>query len=845
MAPHPDPEKTLAAILTEHGPLSDGQIATQLGQSGVANPEDVIVDLLENYNAPAGQLPDERWVWLPTLLAGRVFTHRLSADEIAHDLLPVTPDLDPVTELCEHDGYQQLTNGSPVQVVLPEFDAALLDQRGVPAELLGSGAGLLLEPRTLATLGVGPGDLVGVRLSVDGLVLEPVTAIAPASAAEALAAVLDAEEPVDFDAAVWTVCAADAALFTAAQPPLSEIAEAHGLARYDDKLAPGGFDFDRWRFERDCLRLARRHGIDSDDAVLLNTLIVVHTQMAALMESADEQGGAEPAGSIEFDSPDVRFGEMLRTAGAALTDPVLAEILVQETTGGARRDVAALGMLAETLEPQVPRSARVAARWLHAAALERLGDTAGSERELQAAESMDPDWPLPLLDLARLASDRGDVEAGLGLLHRAGVGADHPLVDLLQRHRGTPRSDIGRNEPCWCGSGRKYKKCHLGNEQLSLPERASWLYAKAIQQVLTADWRPLRMLAALERYRYDEQFPDDLAEAALADPLVVDALLFEGGALEEFLDCRGYLLPDDERLLAEQWLLTERSLFDVHDVAAGRSVTVRDVRTGDIVEVPERLASRTLRPGQLICARVLPVGDGVRFFGGIEPIALHERDLLVDLLDEGADPVELVAFLSRRFAPPTVLDAFGDPFVVCEARVRFSDLAAACADLDACYQRSDDDPPGWTDFFDGDTQRVRATLSLDEDTLRVETISENRLDGVLAVLRGIDPDMAVLEDTRTPASELVASAGSESPRPAAAEPEDPELAAYMEQMILDYERRWLDESIPALSGLTPRQAAADPTRRDDLIRLLAGFPSGAAAGRGMNADRLREALGLD
>ena len=23
----------------------------------------------------------------------------------------------------------------------------------------------------------------------------------------------------------------------------------------------------------------------------------------------------------------------------------------------------------------------------------------------------------------------------------------------------------GRNEPCWCGSGKKYKKCHLGADE--------------------------------------------------------------------------------------------------------------------------------------------------------------------------------------------------------------------------------------------------------------------------------------------------------------------------------------------------------------------------------------------
>lgn len=35
--------------------------------------------------------------------------------------------------------------------------------------------------------------------------------------------------------------------------------------------------------------------------------------------------------------------------------------------------------------------------------------------------------------------------------------------------------------------------------------------------------------------------------------------------------------------------------------------------------------------------------------------------------------------------------------------------------------------------------------------------------------------------------------------------------------------RWLDDRIPALGGLTPREAAADPTRREQLERLLDEF----------------------
>jgi len=27
------------------------------------------------------------------------------------------------------------------------------------------------------------------------------------------------------------------------------------------------------------------------------------------------------------------------------------------------------------------------------------------------------------------------------------------------------REKVGRNDPCWCGSGKKYKKCHLNEDE--------------------------------------------------------------------------------------------------------------------------------------------------------------------------------------------------------------------------------------------------------------------------------------------------------------------------------------------------------------------------------------------
>ena len=31
--------------------------------------------------------------------------------------------------------------------------------------------------------------------------------------------------------------------------------------------------------------------------------------------------------------------------------------------------------------------------------------------------------------------------------------------------RRRERPKIGRNDPCWCGSGKKFKKCHLGEDE--------------------------------------------------------------------------------------------------------------------------------------------------------------------------------------------------------------------------------------------------------------------------------------------------------------------------------------------------------------------------------------------
>lgn len=172
-----DPIQSFADILAEHGPLPEDDLIRRLGAAGVADPEDAFDGLLDQIGAAAGQLVDERWVWLPTLLAGRVFTHRLSSDDLTHDILPTIPDLAPATALCDTEPFTHFADGSQAYVALASFDHELLSERGIPPDFVDPSGSLLLAPGTLAALGASVGDLVALRLTTDGMTIERVDAV--------------------------------------------------------------------------------------------------------------------------------------------------------------------------------------------------------------------------------------------------------------------------------------------------------------------------------------------------------------------------------------------------------------------------------------------------------------------------------------------------------------------------------------------------------------------------------------------------------------------------------------------------------------------------------------------
>jgi preprotein translocase subunit SecA len=59
----------------------------------------------------------------------------------------------------------------------------------------------------------------------------------------------------------------------------------------------------------------------------------------------------------------------------------------------------------------------------------------------------------------------GDQPSALAAAAAAGVeyaaeGDDLEMPVQIETRHVDEREQIGRNDPCWCGSGKKFKKCH-------------------------------------------------------------------------------------------------------------------------------------------------------------------------------------------------------------------------------------------------------------------------------------------------------------------------------------------------------------------------------------------------
>jgi hypothetical protein len=269
----------------------------------------------------------------------------------------------------------------------------------------------------------------------------------------------------------------------------------------------------------------------------------------------------------------------------------------------------------------------------------------------------------------------------------------------------------GRNDPCPCGSGLKYKNCHLRSAGESTSTAALWQRIHELCPLLHRDM--LRFVIS----RYGEGLIDE-AWAAFTlfdertfdpesmhlpvfmpwffyhwEPSVVETILPHAEA-EGFTVAAAYLSRRSryEDPLAIRYLNACRrsafSFLDVLEVSPGSGLTIRDILSGWEGAVVEKTASQTVRKGDILFANTVTVDD-VTVLDGCAQIAFPPREkgqvielrkqvrkansaitaeVLRDFCFEMLEIYHSTAYRLLNPQMPELTNTDGDPWMFCRVR---------------------------------------------------------------------------------------------------------------------------------------------------------------------------------
>lgn len=437
---------------------------------------------------------------------------------------------------------------------------------------------------------------------------------------------------------------------------------------------------------------------------------------------------------------------------------------------------------------------------------------------------------------------------------------------------------VGRNEPCPCGSGKKYKQCHGRPAASASNDDHSGAVGRALE------WLDQRHRKAVQAF-LDKLIFDDLWPEESPDPQALEDDLWEMVMINsrEWLLAHGYLevkgqpvavrdllcgpggpgLRAGQKAFLQQLADRPLRLYEVTDSRSGQGLMLVDAldQRAEPLFVQERTASQSLRAGALLGTRIVSVGYHYELSGAMYPFTnLYAgalipvaREFVANLEDEvpaEARALEIAYFIAEHWLAnitlpqpmPQMMDAStGEPMLLVTDHFRVVDRDALEAALAASaeLERVDDDHWDWPETDEKGVTRSRLSLSFHGGGRHPESVQlfsrtqeladEGRAwfdalagDSVAYLTREITDPVGAMsaEGPATPGTAPRGGSGSD--------PEIPPEA--MSELLTEHIRRhyanWADEPIPALDDRTPRQAMATAAGLERVKGLLRRYEAG-------------------
>jgi hypothetical protein len=286
----------------------------------------------------------------------------------------------------------------------------------------------------------------------------------------------------------------------------------------------------------------------------------------------------------------------------------------------------------------------------------------------------------------------------------------------------------GRNDPCPCGSGRKYKQCCLAKDTALSPDELLWrrlrrdldgllpeLLAESVRHFgrtgVEEAWDEFNLWPETDDPE-DQEFDETSPYAPLflswyvydwlpdAPDTEVPERAWEITAARAYLQHKGARLTALRREYMEACMAAPFSFHEVLRCEPGRGFRLRDVLTGTEAEVLERSGSEGVEPGELLYAKIVSV-EGVALMETCAPVLIppQEKIQLIELRRKMSAATALSAAGLRAYdlelrtvllpmmdrllnpRPPAVANTDGDPLEFHTLRLDLPDPTAAVAQL--------------------------------------------------------------------------------------------------------------------------------------------------------------------
>ena len=437
---------------------------------------------------------------------------------------------------------------------------------------------------------------------------------------------------------------------------------------------------------------------------------------------------------------------------------------------------------------------------------------------------------------------------------------------------------IGRNDPCPCGSGKKYKQCcaqaDAGHDQQerkghdgAIGRALDWLTTKhkkafgvAMRGILF-DGLGEREGQALERLdaKTWEAIQINATEALLAEGEIL--VKGERKRVSECLLGRGGpLFTVDQRHWIAQLAERPLRLYSVTEVIPAQQMTVCDVLDAEAppVIVREKSGSQAFMLGVQVGLRVMAVDDYYELSGAtysFSGFAGPDVSARLRAAWEAFDgpPADLPHVLSsiirhqwleQFYAPPpmpTMMDAYsGEALLMITDHYRVKDWAALTQALSTQGDVHGDRESGWSRLIecqDG-ANRVAAAINIGgrANKVRVFYRTQGYADAGRPWFEALAHDAVefVSRELSDPKGAMAHNTSVKGAKGAKAKADAPDIppevvADLVKQAIHRLYANWADEPIPALGGKTPREAIKTPSGLERVKGLLREYEANEKA----------------